>query len=414
MAQQSTKATTLASKPDLKKALAMSSIEETGHIGFGPVQDINEIPGGQFGDLDIELGRRLTDAPLRPSDPLSIEQGRRESGLRESEKFDVMQFSPLRTPTKDVVGGGSPFDAQDNAGPMMDDDYGWVNPEEQPQSEGVQPMSPVAESVVTPAKKTPRKRAAKKGVLALDERTEITNQELQAHLRSTEDICEEEEELEAGEEVSEFAKSTSIFDLPLFATLVNQNVFAGLFKAARPTAATRAARRKQSEVEEANVDASAEAPMMDDDYGWVNPGHEDAQQQQQADSENQVPDANSNQAEYNLSGLQSPMKRLSISGLSQASASSQSTFSRTTVDTLAIWQAEFSAVKNKSLRLEADLMTAMAGQGMVTKRVAASAFFEALVLRGKGLVEVRQEKAFAPITVHAKHGLFNAIACEQP
>lgn len=411
MAQQSNKATTMASKPDLKKALAMPGIEESGHIGFGPVQDINEIPGGQFGDLDIEFGRRLTEQTLRPSDPLSIEQGRRESG-RDSEKFDVMQFSPLRTPTKDVL-NGNPFDAQDHA-PMMDDDYGWVNPDHpasdqqqlQMASDGVQPISPMG----TPAKKTLRKRVAKKGTLALDERTEITNAELQTHLRNTEEICEEEQE--AVEEFSEFTKTTSIFDLPLFASFINQNSFSGLFKAtALPAASARANRRKASQQEEARTAAAEEnhAPMMDDDYGWMGPDHEN---QNQADPENQVPDVNSNQAECGLSGLQSPLKRLSISGLSQTS-SSQSTFSRSTVDALTIWQAEFSAVKNKTLRLEGDLMAAMAGPGVVTKRVAASAFFEALVLRGKGLVEVRQEEPFAPITVHAKPGLFRAIASEQ-
>lgn len=405
MAQQGNKVTTMASKPDLKKALAMP--EESGHVGFGPVQDINEIPGGQFGDLDIEFGRRLTDPTLRPSDPFSIEQGRRESGVRDSEKFDVMQFSPLRTPTKDAL-AGNPFDAQDN-GPMMDDDYGWVQPDHpaseqqlQMASDGVQPISPLASPAT---KKTLRKRVAKKGTLVLDERTEITNAELQTHLRNTEEICEEEQE--AAEEVSEFAKAISIFDLPLFASFINQSAFSGLFKA---TASARASRRKVSAQEAAAIAVENNAPMMDDDYGWMGPDHEN---QNQADAENQVPDVNSNQAECGLSGLQSPLKRLSISGISQTS-SSQSTFSRATVDTLTVWQAEFSAVKNKTLRLEDDLMAAMAGPGAVTKRVAASAFFEALVLRGKGLVAVRQEEPFAPITVHAKPGLFSAIACEQP
>lgn len=393
----------LNTKSDLKKALAINGAEESVPVGFGPVQDINEIPG-EF-DMDIELGRRATN-PLM-SDPLSIEQGRRESMIRESEKFDPMQFSPLRTPTKDAA-MRNPFD--DNA-PMMDDDYGALpfdenaeamNPENEQGNDHIMPeaLSPIAQKIQV---KQPRQqRRIKKEGLFLDDQIEITNNQLQVNLRETADICLKESELDVVEE-SDFNKQTSIFDLPCLSGGLNEALFGGLFSASKP-ASTRASRRKQQKEQE-QLDAEPElvkdfdnAPMMDDDYGFIEP--------EPADFENRVPEMDNEQIQ---SGMQSPLKRRESFTPSQAS---QSTMSRSTLDTLEIWKSEFTSAKGKTLSLESDLMTAMADQGVISKRIASSAFFEALVLRGKGLVTVRQDKPYAPITVQAKPTLFTAILTE--
>ncbi len=128
------------------------------------------------------------------------------------------------------------------------------------------------------------------------------------------------------------------------------------------------------------------APLMDDDYGFMPPDHVEKHSiMEEVDQENQVPEVQ-NQNEV----LQSPMKRLSIS------QQSTSSFSRSTLDTLQIWKLEFT--KKKTLDLADDLMVAMVDpDASVTKKTAAAAFFEALVLRGKGLVSVKQDAPFAPI-----------------
>lgn len=402
------KATTLLSKPDLKQALAAVGTEGSGHVGFGPIQDINEIPG-DIDMLDIELGRRATDG--RPSEPLSIEQGRRESMKLGSDQFDVMQFSPLRTPTKE--GFTKDFD---NFIPM-DDDYGAMpfdqnaedmNPENFPGSDPIVPqeMSPIAEKIEA-IPRAVRQRKAKKGTLVLDEITDITSNELQAYIRNNEEICDEL--VFKQDAVDEFNMSRSVFDLPSFASSLNTGLFAPLFAQKIKEPVSKTSRTKIVKEEEEPIEKDFDnVPMMDDDYGFMAPDHiEKLPYSDQFDAENFKPEENV--ITENIAALQSPMKRLSLGATQQATAA----FSRDTLDTLDIWRTEFTAAKGKTLSLESDLMVAMAGTAPITKKVAASAFFEALVLSGKGLVKVRQQAPFSPITVQAKPAIFAAIGASE-
>jgi hypothetical protein len=251
-----------------------------------------------------------------------------------------------------------------------------------------------------------QQRRVKKESLALDDQTEITNNQLQMNLRETGDICLKESELGANEEESDFAKLTSIFGLAGLNGGLNEALFGGLFRATKPPSA-RSSRQKhqkehkelqEDELEQAEPKDFNDAPMVDDDYGFMGPDP--------TDFENQIPELDNDQIQ---SVMQSPMKRRDSLTPSQ---SSQSTMSRSTLDTLEIWKSEFAGAKGKTLSLEADLMVAMAGQGVISKRIASSAFFEALVLRGKGLVTLKQEKAYSPITVQAKSALFTAVLTE--
>lgn len=411
--QQNNKSANMLVKSDLKRTLALgtSTHDESGMKGFGPVEDFAELPGEL--KIDLEFGRRLTEE-ARLSEPLSIEQGRRESGVRESDRFDPVQFSPLRTPTKEGA-AVDPFLQEDNIAPMMDDDYGFMgpdatemNPENFPGSDNYAPLSPVAEKIEV---KQAKPKARKRGGLPVDEKTEISNNELQANLRDNSVICEE---VNVEAPTSDFNQVTSLFDLPIFSAVsANKSVFSALFKAHQvPVAPSTRSRRGRTIQEEetpvAQLFNDNMGPMMDDDYGFMAPDATNYPATATEDAENQRTNFNNT----TTTAMESPMKqRLSIA--SQASGS-QANLSRSTLDTLEIWRAEFTRAKDRFLSLEGDLMQAMAGgeRQLVNKRVAASAFFETLVLRGKGMIQVKQERPFAPINVQAHPTLYTATSTD--
>ena len=417
MNQQATKSSHITTKHDLKKALMMGGADETGHIGFGPIESPNEIPG-EF-DMDIEAGRRATDAASNPRlselEALSIEQGRRES-MRISDKFDEMQFSPLRTPTKgDML---NPFNS--NEVPLMDDDYGAglmmpdaMNPDPMDGIQPMMPLSPVAEQLhalaSSPvAKKTPRPRRQHKGVLALDNDTEISNNELQAQIRNTADICGQDTKDAA--QASEFTKPKSYMDMANVATDLNAARFGALFKLPRRTGAPSTPAKLTGAENVLSPTAEPNYQIgMDDDYGFVNAPTEEEMTllHAQGEDENHVPDMSHDNQQ---AGMQSPVKRHSLTPIQ--SPNQAAVFSRSTLETLEVWKSTFASAKGKTLSLESDLMVAMAANGPISRSVAASAFFEALVLCGKGLIKVHQDRAFAPITVRARDDLFTSAFVE--
>lgn len=382
-----------------KKGLMDMPSEIPSHVGFGPVEDVGEF------EMDIEVGRRLTDQSGRPSDLLSVEQGRRESMALSDRLEAAMQFSPLRTPQKSGAADPLAFD-DDGAPMMMDDDYGFMAPDvETPnrtnQNDGQDVMSPVSdqvELVKTPKRKNQRKT---KMELVLDEQIDISQAEHQAQIRHLEDILMDPSLLDYSQ--GDFGpKAKNPFSSSSILPELNGNLFAELFNSKPDTKNQHGSNRRNAKKQETATIVLPEeenfAPQMDDDYGFMAPDANDEMAFQPVENdENQVPEMNNN----NASGLQSPMKRLSIS-----SGASQ-TFSRSTLQTLEIWKDQFSQAKGKPLDLEKDLMAAMSdNETVITKQVAAAAFFETLVLRGKGLIRVAQAEAYSPITLTSNPGLF--------
>jgi hypothetical protein len=390
-------------KPGLKGALNMKLGDEMlKDGGFGP---LDEIPAEI--DMELEMGRRASDNLMR-SDPLSIEAGRRDS-TRLSEKLDSLQFSPMRTPTK--AGLEDPF----NEAPFheYDMDYdmnpemipgGGLDPIEHPASEGA-PVLPPSSPAAAIVKKTPKARRQRKihSALELDEATEISNAELQAILRDTAlitvDLCK-----------TQVALPKNLFEMPLVVPELNARSLGALFKA-----------RQVAKPREAPAPSAAAEPEelpfheyeMDYDGPTMEPLPPQTPLREDPNDENRVPDdLNRLGNQTPLSGLQSPLKRLALSSPAKSvqSINSAATFSRNTIETLAIWKAAFQQAKGKSLDLEANLMVALAAGQTVNKRTAAGAFFEALVLRGKGMVTLKQDKPFAPIAIRANPGLFTAAA----
>ena len=346
----------------------------------------------------FEVGRRLTDQSGRPSDLLSTEQGRRDSMALSDRLEAAMQFSPLRTPQKSGVADPLAFD-DDGAPMMMDDDYGFMAPDvETPLrlQDGGEVMSPVAdqvELVKTPKRKNHRKTKVE---LVLDEQIDISQAEHQAQIRHLEDILMDPSFVDQGDfgpkAKNPFASASILPDL-------NVHVFAELFDS-KPDTRNRRNAKKQATPATILPEEETFAPQMDDDYGFMAPDAKDEMpfRPVSENDENQVPEMNTN----HVSGLQSPMKRLSIS-----SCASQN-LSWSTLQTLEIWKDQFSRAKRKPLDLETDLMAAMSDNRAITKQVADAAFFETLVLRGKNLIRVVQEEAFSPITLTSNPGLFTA------
>lgn len=320
--------------------------------GFGPLDDANN----PFINADFE--RRLTEH--------SIEVGRRVDSLVPS---DAVAMSPLRMSRDGQDQPIDPLDYNDyaaNHGTTMNMAEAWPA---DGIPEGQQPL--IFSSPHTAKRHVVRKRRA----LPMDTITELTSAEIQAQVRNTRDVLlsKLDEEPEQAPETPKKSKSemrasqvADLLERPLFGSGAAfgglEEIFAAKVRLQSP-AAVRAAISP--------AEMPAESALDYNDYNQHAFASENAHEP--------VPEV-PNQGEE-------PFQHVVAS------------LSRETASTIAHWQNVFASSKDATLSLDS-LMPSR------TRKQAASAFFEALVLSTKGMVRAHQAEAYGPIRVKATTALF--------
>lgn len=316
--------------------------------GFGPLDDANN----PFINADFE--RRLTEH--------SIEVGRRVDSLAPS---DAVAMSPLRMSRDGQDQPIDPLDYNDYAeGNAMD---GWPA---DGIPEGQQPL--LFSSPHVAKRRVVRKRRA----LPMDTITELTSAEIQAQVRNTRDVLLSglDEEAEQAPETPKKSKgdirASQVADLlerPLFGSGAAFGGLDEIFAAKVRLQSPAAVRGAAFPDEEMPIEEAFEY----NDYNRYAPANETMHEP--------VPEVPSREEE--------------------ASQQVVANIGRETASTIAHWQNVFAASKDAMLALDS-LMPSR------TRKQAASAFFEALVLSTKGMVRVHQAEAYAPIRVEATTALF--------